>query len=370
MTDSIKQAEFDFNKADRLGWINEAELPTGQAVDGATVAPQTMKHMLRAIENHLGKNEWAWPSQLTLASELGCTERTIRRATEALEAMSLLITQRRKNPHGTVSLHYRIVWTELAMLEPSRRARWRDLMQSQRASRSIPRSTDSDQTPRQVASALATTDETPRTSCVGPALIRVQRSLDRSDMNLPQPVMRSDRPDIEVDQPDIVTKLPDTMSGKPLLNHQPRTTPPPLSSSLERTWGEVEEEIRKLGVAKARECIAEARIAGVELHEIEAILARYRETIRAYRDHWQCPPYVLLRRIQSQRPGMDIAIGWIGGLVPASERNRMQVDRAREHSRESRTKLFETIHKPDRPASADDPEWIEAMKKLGISKSK
>jgi len=109
-----RQTEFDFDRAEQLGLLAEAVLPRGLGV-----APATAKSVLRCIDD-FGRGREAWPSVRTLAVRSNVTERTIKRALAALVRLSLLVVVKRRNRLGTVSNHYRIVWSELALLVPAR----------------------------------------------------------------------------------------------------------------------------------------------------------------------------------------------------------------------------------------------------------
>jgi hypothetical protein len=187
-------------------------------------------------------------------------------------------------------------------------------------------------------------------------------------MSPEQPDNAPEQPDNLTDQPDNLTKQPVKLSGKQKENIN-RTPPPPLKPTEESGWREVEEEIFVLGVVKASECIATARMAGVSLTELRAIIDRYQETMRLFPSHWTAPPFVLYRRILAQRPGFSIDVGWIGGLRPLTAKS-VQYERSREHSREHRAALLSTIHQPDSKATADDPEWRAMLSTLRSARVK
>jgi AraC-like DNA-binding protein len=101
------QQQFDWTRAEQLGLLERAVLPRRPGVSSAA-----LKSVLKAIDG-FGRGREAWPSEATLAQCCGFSERTVRRALAALVELSLLIVQR----HGGLTLnHYRVVWTELALL--------------------------------------------------------------------------------------------------------------------------------------------------------------------------------------------------------------------------------------------------------------
>lgn len=382
----LTQTSFDFNRADRRGLLDNAAIPSGLSDEGRQVAGKTIKALLRLIDDCLGANEWAWPSQKTLAKRLGCSNRTIRGASEAAIAMGLLIREERENPYGSKSYQYKIVWSELAVLAPAMQARRSGLNTNQRSS-SVTRPVD-DPVERQPSSTLRSELALVRTESVRrtwnePELrspTRGERRIGSQSMSPNPPEKEGDiLPNTLGDIPrgvgdslsgvgDILARVGDSLSPKHKENIN-RTPPPPLKPTEESSWREVEEEIFCLGVVKASECIASARMAGVSLTEIRAIIDRYLETMRLFPTHWTAPPFILLKRIQCQRPGFAIDKGWIGGLRPQTAKS-VQYERSREHSREHRQALLETIHRPNSRATADDPEWRAMLSSLRSARIK
>ena len=107
------QTEFDFCRAEQLGMIDRWEPPGRLGVSSAAC-----KAVLRAIDS-FGRGREAWPSEATLAAVAGLSVRTVKRVVRALVDWSLLIVERR----GPMTVnHYRIVWSELALLMPERSA--------------------------------------------------------------------------------------------------------------------------------------------------------------------------------------------------------------------------------------------------------
>jgi hypothetical protein len=83
------------------------------------VSMTTAKLVLMVIDRH-GRGREAWLSYDTLAAEVGRSARTVKRAVEALEAISVLAVTFKRSPSGAVCNHYRIVWNELALLRRTR----------------------------------------------------------------------------------------------------------------------------------------------------------------------------------------------------------------------------------------------------------
>ena len=107
----MAQLTIDFERAEQLGMVARWECPRVRGV-----SPAACKAVLRAIDG-FGRGREAWPSERTLAQVAGVSERTVKRAIRHLVNLSVLISERR-GPH-TLN-HYRIVWTELALLVPGR----------------------------------------------------------------------------------------------------------------------------------------------------------------------------------------------------------------------------------------------------------
>lgn len=107
------QQEFDFARAEQLGLLERAVLPRCPAVSA-----NACKSTLKAIDSY-GRGREAWPSVDTLAVNTGLSVRTVKRAIRALVGLSLLVVVRK----GRLTLnHYRIVWSELALLDAQRSA--------------------------------------------------------------------------------------------------------------------------------------------------------------------------------------------------------------------------------------------------------
>lgn len=101
------QQRFDFDRAEQLGLLEQAVLPKRPGVSQAAC-----KAVLKAIDNY-GRGREAWPSCDTLAVNTGLSVRTVKRALRVLTELSLIVVDRR----GVLTLnHYRIVWSELAIL--------------------------------------------------------------------------------------------------------------------------------------------------------------------------------------------------------------------------------------------------------------
>lgn len=110
------QQQLDFDRASQLAMLRAVVIPTRPRV----VRSSVLKAVLRVIDDHAGGHGWCFATQATIAAELGddISPRTVRRAIQTLiDRDGLLICERRRIGDGKISInHYRIVWSELAVL--------------------------------------------------------------------------------------------------------------------------------------------------------------------------------------------------------------------------------------------------------------
>lgn len=111
-----RQLELDFARGEQLAMIRDARFAE------TNVSAPLLKLVLRSIDDH-GRGRECWPSQKTLAAETGCSIRQLVRAIAILrDDYGVLICQRRRLAGCTAASgnHYRIVWSELALLRAGR----------------------------------------------------------------------------------------------------------------------------------------------------------------------------------------------------------------------------------------------------------
>lgn len=124
----------DWDRFQRDAWIEHADIPKGVAKDGKTVTPNKMKGLLMLLNSHMGENSECWPSQDLLAKKMSVSVKTVQRAAEALQNLSLLIVQSKNRPgRQNVQNHYRIVWSELLLLDEDRRRAFNESIAGSRA---------------------------------------------------------------------------------------------------------------------------------------------------------------------------------------------------------------------------------------------
>ena len=113
MPASNRQLEIDWDRGRQLALLRDCKLPDSLlSHDNRRVSKATAKLLLHLIDHH-ARGRTCFVSVETLAELAGRAPRTVIRATQALEALSVLIVQtdgrRRCN-------RYTIVWSELALL--------------------------------------------------------------------------------------------------------------------------------------------------------------------------------------------------------------------------------------------------------------
>lgn len=112
-----KSIDFDWCRRDRT--IRDCRIETLRDKHGDPVSMTTTKMVLTIINSHAGGRE-AWISFETLAGKVGKSLRTVKRAVEALCALGVLMAEYKQSAGGRPCNHYRIVWSELAILVPPR----------------------------------------------------------------------------------------------------------------------------------------------------------------------------------------------------------------------------------------------------------
>ncbi|MEO1619296.1 MAG: helix-turn-helix domain-containing protein, partial [Planctomycetota bacterium] len=134
MRNGSQQLQMDWDFLERQGWIRNANIRDGKAHDGKTVLAGRICHLLELINEHLGKNSECWPNQDTLAKLMKCSKRTVVRATQAAQDLNLITVQNK--PYGGKGQkkgnHYRIIWSELLLLDEDRARAFRDSIAGRR----------------------------------------------------------------------------------------------------------------------------------------------------------------------------------------------------------------------------------------------
>lgn len=111
-----RQTRIEWERGTQLAILREAVLPGGRGVSAIT-----LKAVLHAIDDHARKGGDCWATQETIAQIINAGNvRTVKRAISILDDLSLITCERRKVGYGRLTInHYRIVWTELALLRPT-----------------------------------------------------------------------------------------------------------------------------------------------------------------------------------------------------------------------------------------------------------
>lgn len=116
-----KELVYDWSQRDVI--LREAKLPALKTKHGASVRTTTAQLILYKINSRAGKRGTAWPTIQRLMADCNdeFSERTIRRVIESLEAIGVLMVERRRVWRGDreTANYYTIVWSELALLCPN-----------------------------------------------------------------------------------------------------------------------------------------------------------------------------------------------------------------------------------------------------------
>lgn len=234
-----QQMGFDWTWAQRREWINEAQLPSGQSNDRRSVSAAAMAGVLNAINDHLGQHCEAWPSQATIAGRLKLSTKTVQRACEALQRLSLMIVDNRPGPSGTKN-YYRLVWSEIQLLSPDRRAAWSEILRQQ----------SSDRPSDIVSDALPENGPGPSDTVSGPS-------------------------DIVSGPSDIVSTENNKKTTKEDNNNPPQGNSPGADHHGTAEWDPVV-VVSNLGIVKAQEAITMARTLDYSNSDIERRIAAFR----------------------------------------------------------------------------------------------
>lgn len=276
---SMKQLGFDWDRAERDRWIDEADLlPESMEARGSTVKRHWMINMLRTLNGFVSaQSPECWASQKLLAIKMGLRSpnepedsergiKTVQRTLDALAELSLVIVHRRVPKGGNKPVnHYRLVWSELMLLSSRRRA-----------------------------------------------LLFPEAAKKQQDFFVDQQDFSNEQQDFFCDQQDLkscnlITSSRSTKSSPPL-------TPPNaalLGAAVQEEEGDVDtsqfdrliEQYERVPVYGAAELLGRA-VPKVGVEYLERLLKHYRDHPGAW------GPGALRMRVKHSRPGMDISSGW------------------------------------------------------------
>ena len=102
----------DLPRGEQLAAMRRLKLEPFKLTNGRNISPAKLKGVLRIIDDHSGRQE-CFASQQTIASEMGCSEKTVSRVINALVSLDLITKER---PHPMAPNRHRIVWNSLRML--------------------------------------------------------------------------------------------------------------------------------------------------------------------------------------------------------------------------------------------------------------
>ncbi|MDM4015990.1 helix-turn-helix domain-containing protein [Roseiconus lacunae] len=304
MEGSSEQLQIDFDRFERDAMIEHADIPDGVANDGAPVKADKIKSLLLKLNSHLGKNGECWPSQELLACKMSVSTKTVRRAAEAAQNLSLLICQLKNRPgKRTVINHYRIVWSELLLLDKARARAFRESI----------------------------------------AGIRSKPAADQSDNRPDQSDTVTDQSDNVTFQSDNVTDQSDKLSPEPLTNKSPNQKENQPLRRAARTrahrrtlpagYDVVVVALKGLGVRAWQSAIDAAVDRQLSPEQLLAFCDEYRRLLS--RDSRTSPAY-LYRWITGQSdppsqssPVTDTAAATIPRVSMTTDRTAMECERAR-----------------------------------------
>jgi AraC-like DNA-binding protein len=103
----MQQIEIDFSRGDQLGLLDAVYFVDSDGLSGCST-----KAVLKAID---GFGRECFASRETIAARANVSSRTVSRAVKRLIGMSVITCEFQKNCFGTVTNHYRIVWSELEL---------------------------------------------------------------------------------------------------------------------------------------------------------------------------------------------------------------------------------------------------------------
>ncbi len=283
----MSQLGFDWDRAQRDRWIDEADLlPDSMSARGSTVRRTHMFNLLRVLNGFVSAaSPECYASQKFLAIKMGLRRptdpeesdrgvKTVQRTIDALSDLSLIIISRRVPAGGTKPVnHYRIVWSELLMLCSKRRAAI------------LPREGERQQDYLSEQQDFSAEQE--------------DYSCDQQDFFYEQQDLKS---------PNLITSR--SINPSPTSNLDvPKKEEEELNNSLARL-GSTDSILDRLVEEYSRESVyGAAELLGRAMHRVgaeylERLLAYYRDRSGAW------GPGALRNRVKHSQPGLAIDAGW------------------------------------------------------------
>lgn len=247
---------------DRKRLIREAKLEPHQ------------KHFLHVLADCVRWNEWAWPTQKTLALDVGVT---VTRIQQVIDELSVLrVVEERSREENRRYHEYRIDFGQLAAIQQTRDRKHRQ------AKPASPVVTDSDTKP-----ASSTHTKSAMSSHTKPAWYRKNQE------------------------------------------KEPRESSPSKGDGDE--WGGIEKQLRAEGVREERKAVRQAREAGCSPADIQAVI----DYFRSRRDAWELPEAALYRRVLNATPDRraDDPATWMP-FSPAFVRREQSIKEAHQRDAE------------------------------------
>jgi AraC-like DNA-binding protein len=298
-----KQQEFEWTRASQLAALRDVQCVDVSVDCGCRrikVKAVNLKAVLRQIDDYARDAGECYASQQTLADKTGLSPKTTQRVLKALTELSLVTCELKRNPHGVVTNHYRIVWSELQLL--------------------IAKAAGADSAPRRHGG----TEKTQSENCqsASPCLrvfvvnsIDVAEEISGTDRS-PEPTVRSPGP---TDRSRVTYKAHlNAMKRKPPPTSSSLFDPPAIPSARDPQWQEVEEAVAAQGVEDWHGAVTAVRKRGVVPEKVLLIVGHFAR----HKAEQQWGPGVLYRRLMNTTRDCVVGDHWpvVGKPVGTGDR--------------------------------------------------
>lgn len=306
-----QQKQFDWPRAQQRAALNGCRLPE-MYVEKKRVSEGMAMGVLRAIDS-FGRECWA--AVKTIAARSGYQQRHVARAIKALVALSLITRERKLNPAGVVTNHYRLVWSEIALLaEPTKLPQGHVGPTDQTALGADQTAPGTDQTALgTVATAPGTykalnvnkkqeeTTTTTRAHAIeGEVVVVVE--LDSFGAEKPATAVATPR----ANSAPVVREAPDESCLRTAENSATAVAQPANSAD----WREAVRQLRAVGLRATDLLVAEARCRGVGPQQVAAACGFFAEHGLAWARDGTPYPGVLLAWVRRFDPEADDPADW------------------------------------------------------------
>jgi hypothetical protein len=278
------QLEFDYPRLEQLAMIREIDFRPLMKRDGMEeVSAANMKAVFTWIDSFSGRGRDCYATSATMAAAINVSVKTVQRAIRNLKLLGVITCDRRLNPYGTTSNHYRIVWTDLKLF-----------IDQQKAASVVKMTADQ-------------SDSTGRPSGQSVPTKRTVRADQVDSLSLPNgqlgPTNRT------------------VLSTNVLLSEE---NPPPLSATCEsgggdfdfhsenNDWSAVTDELLEAGVITAARTVNEAKSNRCSAEQVRSLIVYWKRIVAEWPSRFSNPAFALKLRIENHRPDKAIEDGWLG----------------------------------------------------------